>query len=243
MIDLKNFRPRWPRSRRKKIERCLASAAMFAGPDAKRRTDNDHVDVWSALEKIERSNVAKVSDTDREIDEMLNRIDGTVHVTARRIESAWEDPYDATVDAFCASFADDAALPLRPASRDRAEKEKVEKRDRESISLEAAAKGTRPHLSAPVAPLSPVSPLSNVETVSETFERLERQSAGLDTRRRKKPVHTIPAPSPSTCLEGDMTLADSADRMVKNVETVCETFERLEQQFAGLERSCTEMLA
>ena len=43
-------------------------------------------------------------------------------------------------------------------------------------------------------------------------------------------------------LTEDLTLAASAERMVKNVEDVYQTFQRLEQQFAGLERSCSMML-
>lgn len=45
---------------------------------------------------------------------------------------------------------------------------------------------------------------------------------------------------PSSASE-DMALAMSADRMLRNVEGVCETFERLQRQFAALEHSCENL--
>jgi hypothetical protein len=176
------------------------------------------VDTWSA-----RPSHVDASQ-DEQIEELFERIDDQPVQQGRavpRVHSSWDKSDDATVDAFCESLAplaNSAPQPIRAAGSKRTAAAPAVLSDRVAAAV-----------------------LEKVDTVSETFERLARRSAGLEDKpRRIAERGPRPICVPST---EDLSLAESAERMVRNVESVCETFERLERQFAGLERSCTEMLA
>ena len=217
----------------RKLEAYVASAAALK-PNLHDRDVEAEMDSWAQVENMAPQALAQAAiiadDREEQIGELFDRIDEGVE--PRVVVAAAHAAGDAVVDEFCESLAPlnhDVTQPIRAAGSKR--------------------KAARPAVMPAAAPVFVAAAASTLvpdaDPVEETWERIARQLAGLESKRKSAAVAAV-ASGLSRTLQGtdeDLSLAASADRMVKNVESVCETFERLERQFAGLERSCSEMLA